>query len=139
MKNKGRKGAVQITPTEIYQFVRDYIETGNYSLVAEKNGRDRTAVTRRIKEFIEEHPDEYNKMLDAFLAKNKQEMILKNTYTTTKALEKVGTLLDSNTSLKEAVIAYGTLYDKGALMKGEATSNSAVVIKMSGDIEELAK
>jgi len=78
-------------------------------------------------------------MLDAFLAKNKMQMIHQNAHTTKKALDKVDELLDDTMSLKEAAMAYGILYDKGALMKGEATSNSAIVIKMAGDVVELSK
>ena len=116
-----------------------YIEIGNWTEIAKETGYNRRTLTERVKKFIDENPEEYNKMLDAYLARNKMEMIHQNAHTTQKALKKVDELLDNAGSLKEAAMAYGILYDKGALMKGEATSNSAVVIKMAGDISELAK
>lgn len=140
---KGRHiGDKKITAKDQYKFVCDYIETGSYTMVAENNKQSRTTVTRYIKKFIRECPDEFNKMLDAFLMRNKQEMILNNTYTTVKALDKVNEMLDDPTAcknVKDVAMTYGILYDKGALMKGESTSNQALVIKMAGDIEELSK
>ena len=140
---KGRHiGDKKITAKDAYKFVCDYVETGSYTMVAEMNKQSRTSVTRHIKAFIANNPEEFQKILDAFLARNKQEMILSNTYTTVKALDKVNEMLDDPSackSVKDVAMTYGILYDKGALMKGEATQNSAIVIKMSGDIEELSK
>lgn len=127
------------TKKEAYEMVCEYVELGNFTEVARIHNINRMKATRNIKKFIDRYPDEYNKILDAYLTRNKQEMIFKNTHTTNKALNKVDELLDDTTSLKEAAMAYGILYDKGALMKGEATTNSAIVIKMAGDVEELSK
>ena len=77
-------------------------------------------------------------MLSVMLTRSKQMMIAQNTLTTQKALDKIDVLLDNAESLKETAMTYGILYDKGALMKGESTSNSAVVIKLGG-LEDLAK
>lgn len=128
-----------ISVKEEYELVCRYVETGNFCEIARETGRERKTITNAIKRWIKENPEEYNKILDAFLMRNKQEMIFKNTHTTQKALNKVDELLDETESLKEAAMAYGILYDKGALMKGEATSNSAIVIKMAGNVEELSK
>lgn len=125
--------------TKIYNMVCRYVEEGNFTTVGEELGVSRMTVSRNVKKFIKDHPDEYNQILDAFLMRNKQEMIFQNAHTTSKALNKVDELLDTTENLKDAAMAYGILYDKGALMKGEATSNSAIVIKMAGDIEELSK
>lgn len=124
---------------DVYQMVCSYVEQGSYSAVERELGITRKTIAQCVKRFIKEQPEEYNKILDAFLARNKQEMIFQNTHTTQKALYKVDELLDNTESLKEAAMAYGILYDKGALMKGEATQNSAIVIKMSGNIEELSQ
>ena len=135
-------GDKKITAKDAYKFVCDYVETGSYTMVAEMNKQSRTSVTRHIKKFIADNPEEFQRILDTFLARNKQEMILNNTYTTVKALDKVNEMLDDPEackSVKDVAMTYGILYDKGALMKGEATQNSAIVIKMSGDIEELSK
>lgn len=140
---KGRHvGDKTITAKDAYKFVCDYVETGSYTMVAEMNKQSRTSVTRHIKKFIAENPEEFQKILDTFLARNKQEMILNNTYTTVKALDKVNEMLDDPEackSVKDVAMTYGILYDKGALMKGEATQNAAIVIKMAGDVEELSK
>jgi len=140
---KGRhQGNKNVTAKDSYKFVCDYVELGSYTMVAEKNGTSRRTVTRRIKEFIEKNPEEFDRILNTFLMRNKQEMILNNSLTTAKALDKVNEMLDDPDackSVKDVAMTYGILYDKGALMKGESTSNSAIVIKMAGDIEELSK
>ena len=140
---KGRhEGSKNITAKDAYKFVCDFVETGSYTRVAEINKASRRTVTRRIKEFIEKNPEEFDKILNTFLMRNKQEMILNNSLTTAKALDKVNEMLDDPEackSVKDVAMTYGILYDKGALMKGESTSNSAIVIKMAGDIEELSK
>ena len=128
-----------LTNKDILQAVGLYIEIGNYAEVGRQMGCNRITVYNNVSKFIDKHPEEYQKMVDAFVARNKMIMIHQNASATQKALEKVDELLDDTTSLKEAAMAYGILYDKGALMKGEATSNSAVVIKMAGDISELAQ
>lgn len=133
------KGVGNITTKDTYELAVQYIELGNWSELARVSGLNRKTVTERVKRFIKDNPEEYQKMLDAFLARNKMNMIHQNAHTTKKALDKVDELIEDTTSLKEAAMAYGILYDKGALMKGEATSNSAIVIKMAGDIEELSK
>ena len=132
-------GRKNLSPKEIYGLVCKYVDVGNYSEMERETGINRKVISDRVNQFIREKPDEYNKILDTFMLRNKQQMILQNTYTTKKALEKVGELLEDTDSLRDATIAYGTLYDKGALMKGESTSNSAIVIKMAGDVEELSK
>ena len=135
-------GDKKITAKDAYKFVCDYVETGSYTMVAEMNKQSRTSVTRHIKKFIADNPEEFQRILDTFLARNKQEMILNNTYTTVKALDKVNEMLDDPEackSVKDVAMTYGILYDKGALMKGEATQNAAIVIKMAGDVEELSK
>ena len=137
---KGRGiGTKNLTNKDILNAVGLYIENGNYSEVARQMGVSRICIYRNVANYIERYPEEYKKMVDAFVAKNKMIMIHQNASATQKALEKVDELLDDTTSLKEAAMAYGILYDKGALMKGEATSNNAVVIKMAGDISELAQ
>lgn len=140
---KGRHiGDKKITAKDAYKFVCDYVECGSFTMVAEMNKQNRTSVTRHIKRFIRENPEEFQKILDTFLARNKQEMILNNQYTTVKALDKVNQMLDDPSAcknVKDVAMTYGILYDKGALMKGESTSNQALVIKMAGDIEELSK
>ena len=123
----------------IYSLVCRWVETGNFTRIAEETGLVRQTISDNVHRWIEKNPEEYKNIVDTFWARNKQEMIFKNNNTTHKALDKVNELLDDTTSLKEASMAYGILYDKGALMKGESTSNSAVVIKMANDVEELSR
>ena len=123
----------------VYSLVCRWVETGNFTRIAEETGLVRQTISDNVHRWIEKNPEEYKNIVDTFWARNKQEMIFKNNNTTHKALDKVNELLDDTTSLKEASMAYGILYDKGALMKGESTSNSAVVIKMANDVEELSK
>ena len=138
----GRPNAVRnVSVKEEYELVCRWVETGNYAQVAREFDRQRETVTKAIKRWILNNPEAYQKMLDAFEMRNKQELIFKNTHITTKALNKVDDLLDGDdmVAFKNAAMGYGILYDKGALMKGESTSNSAIVIKMAGNIEELSK
>lgn len=123
----------------IYSLVCRWVETGNFTRIAEETGLVRQTISDNVHRWIEKNPEEYKNIVDTFWTRNKQEMIFKNNNTTHKALDKVNELLDDTTSLKEASMAYGILYDKGALMKGESTSNSAVVIKMANDVEELSQ
>lgn len=123
----------------IYSLVCRWVETGNFTRIAEETGLVRQTISDNVHKWIERNPEEYKNIVDTFWARNKQELIFKNNNTTHKALDKVNELLEDTTSLKEASMAYGILYDKGALMKGESTSNTAIVIKMKDDIEELSK
>ena len=129
----------KLTKEKQLDLVCQWIENGNMAQVARNNGLERTKVSKSVHRFVANHPEEFKKLQDAFIMRKKQEMIFKNTRTTLKALDKVEELLDDTTSLKDAAMSYGILYDKGALMNGEATSNSAIVIKMAGNIEELSK
>ena len=129
----------RMTNSEQYQLVVDWVKEGNFAEVARQHNMQRMTVSKSVRKFQEKNPEEFQKIIDAYLLKNKQEMIFKNTHTTQKALEKVDELLEDTTSLKEAAMAYGILYDKGALMKGESTQNSAIIVKMAGNIEELSK
>lgn len=138
-EHKGRpKGMKNIGPAKAIELVTLWVEYGNFTRVSEESGINRKSATQVIKKWIENNPEQYNKMLDAFLMRNKQMMIMQNAHTTQKALDKVDELLDTTESLKEASMAYGILHDKGALMRGEATQNSAVIVKLEG-LEELSK
>ena len=110
---KGRHiGDKKITAKDAYKFVCDYVETGSYTMVAEMNKQSRTSVTRHIKKFIADNPEEFQRILDTFLARNKQEMILNNTYTTVKALDKVNEMLDDPEAckrVKDVAMTYGIL------------------------------
>lgn len=131
-------GAKNITPAKVIKLVELWLETGNFTKVAQQTKLGRKTVTQAIKRWITDNPENYEKMLSVMLTRSKQMMIAQNTLTTQKALDKIDTLLDNADSLKETAMTYGILYDKGALMKGESTSNSAVVIKLGG-LEDLAK
>jgi transposase-like protein len=131
------------TNQEKYDIVADYIRLGSFCAVAKERGfKGHETVRYIINKFRAERPDEYLKMQDIFLAEQRRNLLMNNERTTQKALNKVDELLDdpdSTKSVKDVAIAYGILYEKGALMKGESTSNSAIVVKLSGDLEELAK
>ena len=142
MAIRGRNGQPAVTPKRRLELVNKYIELGNFAEVAREMKCNRATATNNIRKFIEENPEEYQKLLDAYLARNKMMMIHQNAHTTEKALTRIDEMLDDPDccrSIKDMAIAYGTLYDKGALMKGESTQNSAIVIKMAGNIEELSK
>lgn len=136
------KGMVNLSIKEEYELVCRYVECGNYAQIARETGRQRETITKAVKRWILEHPEDYQKMLDAFLMRNKQELIFRNTHITNKALDKVNVMLDDPDackSVKDVAMTYGILYDKGALMKGESTSNSAVIIKLPDSLKDLAK
>ena len=131
------------TDTEKWDIVCSYIEDGCYSRVAKKHGiNGHESVRNIVLRCKERDPERYKNIQDAFLIRQKEELILNNSRTTRKALDKIDELLDdkdATKNVKDAAIAYGILYEKGALMAGESTSNTAVVVKLSGDLAELAK
>lgn len=131
------------TDNEKFEIVCSYIEDGNYSRVARKHGiPGHESVKQIVTKWKTRFPEKYKAMQDAYLMKQKEELILNNSRTTRKALDKIEELLDDETaskSVKDVAITYGILYEKGALMAGESTSNTAVVVKLSGDLSELAK
>jgi len=131
------------TDAEKYQIVCSYIEDGSYTRVAEKLGiNSHSTISYIVNKWKAKYPEKYKSLQDAFLIKQREELILNNSRTTKKALDKIEELLDDETaskSVKDVAITYGILYEKGALMAGESTSNTAVVVKLSGDLSELAK
>ena len=128
---------------EIYSIVADYIRFGTYSATArEHNLGSHDGVRYIVNKFRKEHPEEYLKMTDTFLANQRQDLLLTTTRTTQKAVEKVEEMLDNPEAcrnVKDVAITYGILYEKQALMKGESTSNQAVVVKFDGNLEALSK
>lgn len=134
---------LNLTNEEKYQVVADYIRLGSFNAVAREHGFGGHETVRYIvNKFRTDKPEEYLKMTDTFLAEQRKNLLMTNTRTTQKALDKVDELLDdpdASKSVKDVAIAYGILYEKQALMNGESTSNQAVVVKLSGDLAELAK
>lgn len=128
---------------EIYSIVADYIRLGTYSATArEHNLGSHDGARYIVNKFRKEHPEEYLKMTDTFLANQRQDLLLTTTRTTQKAVEKVELMLDDPEAcknVKDVAITYGILYEKQALMKGESTSNQAVVVKFDGNLEALSK
>jgi len=128
---------------EIYSIVADYIRLGTYSATArEHNLGSHDGARYIVNKFRKEHPEEYLKMTDTFLANQRQDLLLTTTRTTQKAVEKVEEMLDDPEAcknVKDVAITYGILYEKQALMKGESTSNQAVVVKFDGNLEALSK
>ena len=132
-----------LTNEQKYEIVADYIRLGSYNAVAREHGLGGHETVRYIvNKFKDKHPEEYLKIQDTFLMEQKQKLLMTNSRTTQKALDKIDELLDdpdASKSVKDVAITYGILYEKGALMKGESTSNQAINIKLSGNLEELAK
>lgn len=128
---------------EIYSIVADYIRLGTYSATArEHNLGSHDGARYIVNKFRKEHPEEYLKMTDTFLANQRQDLLLTTTRTTQKAVDKVEKMLDDPEAcknVKDVAITYGILYEKQALMKGESTSNQAVVVKFDGNLEALSK
>lgn len=142
MAGAGRpKGRTNLPIQKEYELVRLYIECGNYTKIADKTGLGRKTVSDAIKRWIDKNPEEYNKLVDMYFTRNKHQLLFMNTHTTQKALDKVDQLIDGDDmkAFKDAAIGYATLFDKGQLMKGESTSNSAVIIKLPDSLKDLAK
>ena len=134
---------LNLTNEEKYQVVADYIRLGSFNAVAREHGFGGHETVRYIvNKFRTDKPEEYLKMTDTFLAEQRKNLLMTNTRTTQKALNKVDELLDdpdASKSVKDVAIAYGILYEKQALMNGESTSNQAVVVKFDGNLEALSK
>lgn len=130
------------TNEEKYQMVADYVRLGSFYAVAKERGINHEVPRYIVNKFKTEHPDEYLKIQDIFLMEQKKQLLMTNSRTTQKALDKIDEMLDdpeASKNVKDVAITYGILYEKGALMKGESTSNQAINIKLSGNLEELAK
>ena len=110
------------------EVVKSYVETGSFKQTERETGvSDKTC-----KKIVEENPILYEQ--------EKERFIETTTRLINKALGKLDEKLDEdNNSLSNITTAIGTLYDKRALAKGEATTNEAITIQMSEELKELSK
>lgn len=117
------------TPTKKkMEVIKSYVETDSFNATARETGVN----PKTCKKIVEENPKEY---MD-----EKERFIETTTRLINKALGKLDEKLDDdNNSLSNITTAIGTLYDKRALAKGEATTNEAITIQMSEELKELSK
>lgn len=117
------------TPTKKkMEVIKSYVETDSFNATAKETGVN----PKTCKRIVEENPKEY---MD-----EKERFIQTTTKLINKALGKLDEKLDDdNNSLSNITTAIGTLYDKRALAKGEATTNESITIQMSEELKELSK
>lgn len=134
------KGGKHFTDAEIKEFVNSYIELGNYQAVADKYTKPESSVRYAIERFRMNNLEEFNKIRSYYLEKQEQAFIDNTTKAIAKAVEKINEKLDTDdNTIAQISTTMGILYDKRALTMGKSTSNNAVVITMSKDLEDLAK
>lgn len=108
------------TPTEKkVEVIKSYVRTDSYNATEKETGVNH----KTVKKIVEENPEEYQKEKDDFIE-----------YTTkllNKALKKLDKGLDrDDIPINNLTTAIGTLYDKRALAKGEATDNNKLDINI---------
>lgn len=117
------------TPTDKKtEVIKSYVKTDSYNATSKETGvNDKT-----VKKIIEENPKQYEQEKDKFIEKTSKLI--------DKALNKLDIALDrEDIPINNLTTAIGTLYDKRALAKGEATTNNSITIKMSDEIKELSE
>lgn len=135
-----KKGQAKLKPEEVRSFVSEYLETNSYSEVARRYDKNPSTIKFAVTKFQLEQPEEYKKIYDLYLQKSEEKFI----QTTTNVIDKIANRIaekvetDEN-SISQLSTTLGILYDKRQLSRGKSTSNSAIVIQMSGDIQELSK
>lgn len=117
------------TPTKKkLEAIKSYVQTESYNATAKEVGIDH----KTVKKIVEENPKLYQD--------EKEHFIETTTRLINKALVKLDEGLDKdNIPINNITTAIGTLYDKRALAKGEATSNDSIVVTMSDSVKELSK
>lgn len=119
---------VKTTTKKKLEVIKSYVETDSFNATAKETGVN----PKTCKKIVEENPKEY---LD-----EKERFIETTTRLINKALVKLDEGLDKdNIPINNITTAIGTLYDKRALAKGEATSNDSIVVTMSDSVKELSK
>lgn len=123
---------VKIDNKKIQMIMASYALTNSYNATAKEcNVSDKT-----VKKIIEEHSEEYTKVSE----QKKLEFVEYADKLIDKAMNKLDKALDrEDIPVNNLTTAIGTLFDKRALAKGEATSNTSIAIKMSDEIKELSK
>lgn len=137
---KERKTQPVATGALKYEIINAYIETGNYNEVARRFNRSKSGVRDLIKRFMLNNTEEYERMVKLYMTQFERQLLYKNNHLMDKSLEEIESKLDSGDSpLNHLAMTYGILYDKSALMQGKSTSNQAVIVKLDGDLKDLAK
>ena len=135
-----KKGGTKLSPTEIQQFVAEYFEENNYSVVARNHDKSPCTIRTAVERYRLENPEEYNKIYQNYLQKSEQAFITKTTNVISRAVDKITEKMDTDeVSIAQIATTMGILYDKRQLSMGKSTQNTAVVIKMEGDLQDLAK
>ena len=117
------------TPTKKkVEVIKSYVETNSFNATSKETGvSDKTC-----KKIVEENQTLYETEQEHFIE------------TTTRLINKALNKLDKGLDREDIPInnittAIGTLYDKRALAKGEATSNGSIIVTMSDSVKELSK
>lgn len=135
-----KKGTNKITTSEIQTYIREYLETGSYSEVAERHGKIATTIRQAIERYRMNNLEEYTKMYNYYLQKKEEEFIEKTTRVIDKITDRISERVeDDDTTLSQMSTTLGILYDKRQLSQGKSTQNNAIVIQLKGDIQDLAQ
>jgi len=122
----------QLDNQTVYNIMLSYFLTNNYEQTSRELNIPATTVEQIVKK---------NKDKDEFVelrAKKKDDFVEKATMLINKALDRLDGELsnkDNKIPARDLSIISGTLYDKRALSRGEATQNTGVIMKFIDDIE----
>ncbi len=120
----------------IYKIMLSVFRTGNYSETARQLSLPQSTVEKIYKD--NKDKEEFVKLCE----KKQDEFVEKASRIIDKALNRLEKSLDNDEEklqINNLSTVIGTLYDKRALAKGEATTNTAMTIKMDKKVEELSQ
>ena len=127
----------QKTPPEtVYKIMASWAETGNYQETARQLKVPQSTVEKIVKE--NKNKPEFVEVCD----KKRDEFSKKATQIINKALRRLENELDNydkDIPINQLTTAIGTLFDKRALVDGEATERMSVEIKLPDGADEYAE
>lgn len=127
----------QKTPPEtVYKIMASWAETGNYQETARQLKVPQSTVEKIVKE--NKNKPEFVEVCD----KKRDEFSKKATQIINKALTRLENELDNydkDIPINQLTTAIGTLFDKRALVDGEATERMSVEIKLPDGADEYAE
>lgn len=126
----------QTPPETIYKVMTSWAVTNNYSETARALGLAESTVRKIVSD--NKDKKEYVKLCD----EKREEFSRKASRIIDKALDRLEQAIDNDEEyipVNQLTTAIGTLYDKRALARGEATENTNVTFKLPPEVEKYAK
>lgn len=122
----------KIDNKKVQEIMTSYALTNSYN----KTAKECRVSDKTVKKVISEHSEEFTKISE----QKKEKFVEYADRLIYKALDKLDKELErDNIPVNNLTTVIGVLFDKKALVKGEATTNASITIKMNDEIKELSK